>query len=101
MHDDPVAREDAGSITFRILVAPRASRPRVGPCVGGHVKVAVSAPPVDGAANASVLDLLAETFGLRRGDVTLVSGQHSKRKVVRAMGLSRARLVEVLSNLRA
>ena len=51
-------RQDVDGITFEVLVSPRASRDRVGPVVGDRLKVAVTAPPVEGEANAAVVACL-------------------------------------------
>ena len=75
-----------------IQVVPRASRVAVGPSVGERLRVAVTAPPVDGAANQAVVDALAEAFGVRRGDVEIVHGATGKRKTVRITGASAATL---------
>jgi len=47
------------SLTVDVLVVPRASRTAVGPMVGDRLRVAVTAPPVDGAANAAVIEAVA------------------------------------------
>lgn len=56
----------------------------------------VSAPPVEGAANEAIVELLAESLALPRRAVTLVSGEHARMKRVLIVGLStdevRARL---------
>jgi len=58
--------------------------------------VRVSAPPVEGAANEAILDLLARSLDLPRRAVTLISGEHGRAKRVRIVGLGvdevRARL---------
>ena len=82
-----------GCVTFEVLVSPRASRARLGPVQDGRLKLAVTAPPVEGQANAAVVALLARRLGLRRGQVTVVSGQRGRRKVVRVEGLTRAELL--------
>jgi uncharacterized protein (TIGR00251 family) len=64
----------------------------VGPLVGDRLRVAVTAPPVDGAANQAVVDALAEAFGVRRGDVEIVHGATGKRKTVRIAGATAATL---------
>jgi uncharacterized protein (TIGR00251 family) len=69
-----------------ILVVPRASRDAVGPMVGDRLRVAVTAPPVDGEANAAVIDALAKAFGVRRGAVAIVRGQTGRRKTVQIAG---------------
>jgi uncharacterized protein (TIGR00251 family) len=56
--------------------------------VGDHLKVRVTAPPVDHAANEAVLELLAQQLGVRRGTVQLVRGQTSRQKLVLVAGLT-------------
>ena len=75
-----------GALTIDILVVPRASRVAVGPRLGDRLRVAVTAPPVDGAANAAVIEALAGAFGVRRAAVTIVRGERGRRKTVRIEG---------------
>lgn len=82
--------EAAGSVTFDILVQPRASRAKIGPVHDGRLKVAVTSPPVDGEANAAVIELLARTLGIARSSVEVVAGASSRRKTVRISGVTRA-----------
>ena len=89
--------EQAGALVFDVLVAPRSSRERVGPVVGDRVKVALMAPPVEGAANAALVALLARTFGVARGAVSIVRGETGRRKTVRIEGATKARLLEVMA----
>jgi uncharacterized protein (TIGR00251 family) len=86
------ATEQDGALTLDIQVVPRASRTAVGPAVGGRLRVAVTAPPVDGAANAALVEALAEAFGVRRAAVTIVRGERGRRKTVRIAGATRASL---------
>jgi hypothetical protein len=83
------------ALTFDIQVVPRASRTAVGPAVGDRLRVAVMAPPVDGAANAEVVQALAEAFGVKRGAVSIVQGETGKRKTVRITGAQPSRLDEL------
>ena len=55
---------------------------KVGGGYGDALVVAVSAPPVDGRANAAVCEAVAKAFGLRRSRVTLVSGATGRTKVL-------------------
>ena len=82
----------AGALMVDIQVVPRASRVAVGPLVGDRLRVAVTAPPVDGAANQAVIDALAEAFGVRRSAVEIVHGATGKRKTVRISGATVATL---------
>ena len=83
-----------------VQVVPRASRVAVGPAVGDRLRVAVTAPPVDGAANAAVIDALAAAFGVRRAAVSIVRGETGRRKTVRIEGGSPATLDALRSGAR-
>jgi uncharacterized protein (TIGR00251 family) len=76
----------AAALEIDILVVTRASRTAVGPMVGDRLRVAVTAPPVDGAANAAVIEALADAYGVRRADVAIVRGERGRRKTVRIAG---------------
>jgi uncharacterized protein (TIGR00251 family) len=89
-------REDEGGITIDVLVQPRASRDRVGPIHGDRLKLAVTAPPVDGEANLAVVEVLARALGVARGAVEVVSGAASRRKTVRVRGVTREALDRVV-----
>jgi hypothetical protein len=65
-----------------IRVRPGASRTRVGGAYGDSLVVAVSARAVDGAATDAALAAVAKALGLRRREVTLVTGTTSRDKVV-------------------
>jgi uncharacterized protein (TIGR00251 family) len=88
--------ERDGAVTFDVLVQPRASRVKLGPVHDNRLKVAVTAPPVDGEANAAVIDALAKALGVARGAVEVIAGATSRRKTVRVTGVTRA-AVEALA----
>lgn len=97
MVTDPVdgwCIDEPDGVRVNLLVSPKASRERVGPVVGDRLKVAVKAPPVDGAANAALVKLLAKLCGVRRGDVVLRAGQSGRRKTILIRGLSASALME-------
>ena len=75
-----------GRFRIDILVVPRSSRTAVGPLVGGRLRVAVTAPPVDGKANAAVIDAVAKAFGVRRSAVTIAHGELGRRKTLLVEG---------------
>lgn len=88
--------EKNGAIEIEIRVIPRASKSEV---VGGHdgaLKVRISSPPVDGAANTELIKLLSKFFGVAKGDIDLIGGQTSKTKRIRIANLSRARFDELI-----
>ena len=69
-----------------IRVRPGSSRPLVGGSYDGALIVRVGARAVDGAATEEALRGVAQAFGVRRGDVALVSGATSRTKVVSVDG---------------
>ena len=75
-----------GALIVDVLVVPRASRAAVGPAVGDRLRVAVTAPPVEGAANGAVIEALAAAFDVRRAAVEILQGEHGRRKTVRIAG---------------
>ena len=83
-------REHAGSVTVDVLVQPRASRAKVGPIHDGRLKVAVTSPPVDGEANAAVIELFAKQLGVARGAIEVSAGASSRRKTLRITGVTAA-----------
>ncbi|MGZ3439791.1 MAG: DUF167 domain-containing protein [Polyangia bacterium] len=85
--------EADGAITFDVQVVPRASRDRLGPVHGDRLKVQLTAPPVDGAANDALVALVARALGRPRGDVAIVRGQTARKKTVRVAGSSRDALI--------
>ncbi len=83
-------REQDGSVTFEVRVAPRASRNRVIGVRDGALKVALTAPPVDGAANEALKKLLGKELGVSKSDVEIVRGERARIKVLRIHGLGAA-----------
>jgi uncharacterized protein len=89
-------REHDDGVTFDVLVQPRASRAKLGPVHDGRLKICVTAPPVDGEANAAVIEVLAKALGVARSAVEVIAGASSRRKTVRIAGVTRA-AVEALA----
>jgi uncharacterized protein (TIGR00251 family) len=89
-------KEDSGAIVFDVQVVPRASRERLGPVVGDRLKVQLTAPPVEGAANEALRAFIAKALGVARTRVAIVQGQASRRKTVRVDGVRRAQAEPIL-----
>jgi uncharacterized protein (TIGR00251 family) len=89
--------EKDGGVLVDVLVQPRARKAGVGPVVsdaaGDRLRVSVTAPPVDGAANAAVVEALAEALGVPRRSVTIVRGETGRRKTVRIEGTTAAKVL--------
>ena len=91
-----VAERSGGALRFAVRVQPRASRSAIEGVHGDALKVRLSAPPVDGAANEALVELLARALGISRRDVRVVAGATSRAKVIEVEGVARAR-VEALA----
>jgi uncharacterized protein (TIGR00251 family) len=85
------------AITLDILVQPRASRAKIGPMHDGRLKIAVTSPPVDGAANAAVIELIAGRLGIARGDVAVIAGASSRRKTLQIANVTARQIEELLA----
>lgn len=84
-----------GSITFSVRVVPRASRSEIVGLHDGALKIRIAAPPVDGAANAELIKLLARTFKLSKSEITIIGGETSKKKRIKIRNLSESKFREV------
>ena len=79
-----------GSVVVNIRVIPRAARAGVAGRRGDVVLVRLNAPPVEGAANAELLEVLAAALSVPRRAVSIVGGQRSRQKRVRVSGIDPA-----------
>ena len=84
-----------GRVRFSVRVQPRASSNEVVGAHGDALRIRLTAPPVDGAANAAVVAALAAAFAVRARDVEIVRGQTGRRKTVRIAGATAARLAHL------
>jgi uncharacterized protein (TIGR00251 family) len=85
-------QREVGAITFEVRVAPRASRNRVVGVQDGSLKVALTAPPVDGAANEALRKLLSKTLGVSKSAVEIVRGERGRTKLLRVRGADESKL---------
>lgn len=69
-------------LTLTLHVQPGARRAEVVGLHGDALKIKLAAPPVEGAANAALLEFLAEVFGVPQRQVILRQGARSRRKIV-------------------
>ena len=84
---------------LEIRVTPRASSNRIeGVDTAGRLKIKVTAPPVEGAANRAVIKLLAKALGVSEGKVTVIRGETSRNKTLEIEGLSERELQNRLIN---
>jgi len=79
-----------------VHVTPRARRKGIS-FAGDVVRVAVTEAPVDGAANAAVIEALARALGVPRSRITITSGSGSRHKRVTVAGLTAAQVAARLA----
>ena len=88
-----------GRLVFKVQVVPRSSRSEVAGEHDGSLRVRVSSPPVEGAANKELTRVLARAFKVSRSAVSIVSGQNSRLKQVSIEGVSSSALAELLGEI--
>ena len=83
----PIQQLGTGTgVSIRVYVAPRSSANRALGLHNGALKIALTAPPVDGAANKALMEFLAKLLDVPRSSVALLSGETSRHKVVSVEG---------------
>jgi uncharacterized protein len=92
-------RPTAAGVELRILVQPRASRDQLAGVQGDELKVRLTAPPVDGAANAACCAFFARLCKLPRSQVTLIAGESSRHKRILLAGAEVATVRSILEPL--
>ncbi|HVM92234.1 MAG TPA: DUF167 domain-containing protein [Terriglobales bacterium] len=84
--------ESASGVTFAVKAHPRAKKNAITGEIGDALKVSLTAPPVDGKANAACIEFIAKLLKVPRSSVSIASGETSRNKVVRVVGLSAEQL---------
>ena len=81
---------------FNVRVVPRASKSEIVGEMDGALKIRIASPPVDGAANAELVKLLAKTFEISKSEVEISGGQTSKTKQIKIINTTGEKLSAVL-----
>jgi uncharacterized protein len=74
--------------TLKIRLTPRGSRNEILGWEGNTLRVKITAPPVEGAANKACIEFIADKLGLKRAQVSIVSGDKSRDKILKIVGLT-------------
>ncbi|WP_376766087.1 DUF167 family protein YggU [Acerihabitans arboris] len=77
------AWHDAGDVVLRLYIQPKASGDRIVGPHGDEIKIAITAPPVDGQANEHLTRFIARQFGVARSRVTIEKGELGRHKQLR------------------
>ena len=91
-------------VRLAVRLTPRASRNGMDGIVTGAdgrpaLQIRLTAPPVDGAANKALIAFLAETLGLRKGDITIRSGETGRLKILHLAGEGAALAANIASRI--
>lgn len=81
-------RVQPDGVLLSVKLQPRASASEIGEALGNELRIKVTAPPVDSAANEALVRLLADHFDCPRSRVELVRGNTSRHKIIKLHGLT-------------
>jgi uncharacterized protein (TIGR00251 family) len=81
-------RVTAGGVLLFVKLQPRAARNEIGDAIGNELKIKVTAPPVDTAANEALRELLAEKLDCARGRIEIVHGHAARHKILKLHGFA-------------
>ena len=91
-------RERPGGVQIDLHVIPRSRKTELAGLRNGRILVRLTAPPIEEAANAGLIEFLARLFGVSMRAVRLVAGEHSRKKTCQVEGVTKeeatARLIQ-------
>ena len=90
-------RAQPDGVLLSVKLQPRASKNEIGAPLGDELKIKVTAPPVDAAANEALIELLVEKLDCPRGRVELIRGQTSRHKTIKLHGFKPEEVLQAIS----
>jgi len=97
--DHPLCTVNGDGIVLSLHIQPRASKSEVCGVQGAALKIRLTSPPVDGAANKLCREFLADLFQVPKSAVEIVSGETSRHKRVKITGGDTARLQQIVDSI--
>jgi len=94
-----ILRETKSGITFDISVNPHASRAEIAGMSEGMLKVKVTSPPVEGAANEACILLLSKKLGLKKSQMEIAAGARGRKKTILVHGIGKGELERKIHQL--
>ena len=76
-------KEDGADLLLRLVLQPKASRDQFVGLLGDELKIAITAPPIDGKANAHLIKFLSKQFRVPKSAITVEKGLLNRHKLVR------------------
>lgn len=90
-------QEQTDGVLLDIHVQPKAAHNQVAGLHDNVLKIRITAPPVEGKANAAVITFIAKLVGVPKTAISIASGKQGRRKRLLIRGITLARLAEVIS----
>jgi uncharacterized protein (TIGR00251 family) len=97
--DTPLCTVTADGIVLNLHIQPRASKNEVCGAQGDALKIRLTSPPVDGAANKLCREFVAELFQVPKSAVEILSGETSRHKRVKITAGDTARLQQIVDSI--
>ena len=88
--------EIKGGVRLHLFVQPKASKNEVVGPHNGEIKIKITSPPVDGEANAGLIEYLSKLFKIPKRDITLIKGETNRHKAVELTGITLEKAQELL-----
>jgi len=92
----PRSKDGSSAAVLSIRIQPRASKNEVVLMDNGGLKIRLTAPPVDGAANEALVRFLADRLRIAKSQVEIVSGHTGREKIIRIIGMTDSEVKQVL-----
>jgi uncharacterized protein (TIGR00251 family) len=90
--------ETASGVTFAVRMHPRAKKTAITGELGDALKLAITAPPLEGKANEACIEFFAKLLKVPRSSVSIAAGLTSRNKVIRVAGISAAEVRRMLGS---
>lgn len=89
-------REEADGVSFEVRVQPRSSKAEINGVHDGALRVRLTAPPVDGAANRQCIELFSRKMKIPKRAIRIASGASARRKRLKVLGMSMKEVKNIL-----
>jgi uncharacterized protein (TIGR00251 family) len=89
-------QETPEGVVFKAAIQPRGAKNEIVGLMGDALKIRLTAPPVEGAANRMCIDFLAKSLKVRKSDVDIVRGKSSRTKHVLVRSATRKKIESLL-----
>jgi len=91
------SKQTFGSVTIAVRIQPRASKNGIMRMEDGSLKIRLTAPPVDGAANEALIAYLSEALAISKSSIEIVSGHTAREKRIRIGGVNKEDIDRLLN----